>query len=115
VRPEERDLGGDLGCEPREPRFIVDREPVPGLDLERRGSLSCQLGDETGEPAAQLVVTRGPRRAHRATYAAGGIGCACHARLELVRAVAAEDEVGVRVDEARNDGPAPRIHHRHRR
>ena len=69
-----------------------------------------QLGDEAGEPAAQLVVARGPRRGDRATYAAGGIGCARHARLELIGAVAAEDEVGVRVDEPRDDGPAPGIH-----
>ena len=112
VRTEERDLGRHFGCEAGEARLIVDREPVAGLDLERRRALRLQLGDESGEAPPQLVVTRRPRRGHGAAYAAGGIGRTGHPRLELVRAVAAEDEVGVRVDEPGDDGPAPGIHHR---
>ena len=106
VRAEEGHLRRHLGGEPREPRLVVDGEPVAGLDLERRRALGAQLGDEPGEAGAQLVVGRGAGRGHRPPYAARGIRRARHARLELVGAVAAEDEVGVAVDEARDDGPA---------
>ena len=85
--------------------------PYPVLTSNVVVPWAAQLGDEAGEPAAQLVVARGPRRGDRATYAAGGIRRARHARLELVGAVAAEDEVGVAVDEPRDDGPAAGIHH----
>ena len=58
---------------------------------------------------AQLVVGRGAGRGDRAAYAAGGIRRAGHARLELVRPVAAEHEVRVAVDEPGDDGPAAGI------
>ena len=111
VRPEERDLARDLGGEPREARLVVHGEPVAGLHLERRRALRPQLGDEAGKAGTQLVVRRRAGRRDGPPYAARGIRRARHARLELVGPVAAEDEVGVAVDEPRDDGPPAGIHH----
>lgn len=114
MRAEERDLARDLGGEPREPRFAVDREVVARLDLERRRALRVQLGGQPAESGTQFVVARSPCRGDRATDAARGIRHPGHPCLELVGPVAAEHEVRMAVDEPRHDGAPPGIHDVHR-
>ena len=58
---------------------------------------------------AQLLVGRGARGGDRLADPAGGVRRAGHAGGELVAALAGEDEVGVAVDEARDDAAPGRV------
>ena len=89
----------------------VEIEPVTGLDLDRGHALGDQPVEARGGARDELVLARRPRRLDGRDDAAAGRGDlavarAGQAQLELVRAVAAEDEVGMAVDQAGGDPTA---------
>ena len=110
MRTEEGDLGRHLRRETSKSRLVRHGETVAGLHLERRGALVKQLGDEAAQAAAEFVVARGAGGRYCPPYSASGIRRTRHTRLELVDTVPAEDQMGVGVDEARDDRPAAGIH-----
>ena len=90
----------------------LDVEPVAGLHLDRRHALGEQRV-EPGQGGARRARPRSRARvaAHGRDDAAAGprdllVGRAREPQLELVRAVAAIDQMGVAIDEARRDPAA---------
>jgi hypothetical protein len=86
--------------------LVLDRESVPGLDLDRGGALPAHLVHVARDLGPEVVVGRCPRRRDRGADAAGCVRLARHARGELLGAVAGEHQVAVAVDEAGDDGPS---------
>ena len=84
-------------------------QPVAALRLDRGRAERAHLGDAATGARAQLRVAGSARRGDRCRDAAAGVGLAGHARGELGRAVAREDEVRVAVDEARDDAATRRV------
>ena len=117
MRAEERRHHVDVALAP-EParraqllRFALAIEPVAGLDLDRGDA----FGDQRVEPRQalrdELVLARRARRLHGRDDAAAGardllVGRAGEPQLELVRAVARIDEMGVAIDQAGRDPAA---------
>jgi hypothetical protein len=98
----------------------VEVEPVAGLHLDRRAALGDEMIEARQRFAEERVLGCRPGRLDRGHDAAAGagdllVGRAFQAKLEFVRAVAAVNEVGVTVDEARRDpaalaiDPLPRV------
>ena len=86
-------------------------EPVARLDLDRGDALGHQRGEPPVGAGEQLGLARRARRLDGGEDAAAGardllIARALQAQLELMGAVAAIDEMGVAIDQARRD-PAP--------
>ena len=106
VGAEEGRVLGELAGHREAARLVVDRQPVSALDLDGGGALGPHLGDEPGDVGGELLVGGGTGPGDRGADAAGRVGLAGHPRLELGGAVAGEDEVAVRVDEA-GDHRAP--------
>lgn len=109
VGAEPADLVGELGGQPRRAEFLGHGQPVTGLRLQRRGALRERLGDVPAQSRAQLVVGGGAGRGDGRGDTARRVGLPGHPGLELARAVAGEDEVGVGVDPAGQDGAAAEV------
>lgn len=109
VRAHVRDLVRVPGRDAQGAGLVVDGEAVAGLGLEGGGALAEGLGEVTGEVALQFRVARRARRGHRRTDTARAVGPSRHTGVELLRAVAREDQVRVGVDEARDHRPAARV------
>ena len=109
VRPEERRLGRHLRGQAERALLVRDGQPVPALDLDGRGALGAQLGDPGAEQRAQRGVVRGPGGGDGRGDPAPVVALAAHPGGELGRPVAGEDQVGVRVDEARDHGAAAEV------
>ena len=91
-------------------------EPVARLHFQRRHALGHQRIDARQGGSDQLVLAGGACRLHGRDDAAAGarqllVGGARQAQLELVRAVAAVDDVGVAVDQAGRDPAAVAVDH----
>ena len=106
VRAEEGGLVGEQPGDRQAARLVADRQPVAALDLDRGRALSPHLGDQRGDPAGELLVGGGPGGGDGGADAAGGVRRPGHPGGELRRAVAREDQVGVGVHEAGDDGAA---------
>ena len=89
-------------------QFVGEVEAVAGLDLDRRRAIGQQGAGARQRLREQCVLVGGARRAHRRHDAAAGardvlVAGAVQALLELAGAVAAEDQVGMAVDQPRRD------------
>lgn len=89
-------------------------QAVARFYLKRGDAFGDQRIDARQGRRQQLVLARGPRRLHGRDDAAARprqllVGGAGQAQLELVRAVAAMDDVGVAIDQARRDPAAGAI------
>lgn len=94
-------------------RFLLcgEIEPIAGLDFESGHALTQESIDPWQGATDKLLLARLPGGAHRRHDATAGardllVACPGQAQLELMRAVAAIDDVGVAIDQARRD-PAP--------
>jgi hypothetical protein len=88
-----------------------DVEPVARLDLDGGDAFSHQRGEPAAGRGHKRIVARGAGRLHRRDDAAAGardlfIARAFETHLELVGAIAAEDEVRVAIDQPRRDPAA---------
>ena len=98
-------------------QLIRDRQPVAGLDLDRGGTAGDQLVDPGQGKGKKPVFAGSPRRVdggQDTTTRAGNLGVAdaLQALLELDRAVAGMDRMGVAINQAGGDEAAlqvPRI------
>ncbi len=106
VRAEIGDLRRDLSGKGDAASLVADGEAVTGLALERRDPLGQHLGCEPAQVGPQLGVAGSARGCDRAPDAAGAVGDAGHPGRELCAPFAGEDQVRVRVDEARQHCPA---------
>ena len=102
---------------PQHPELGLRVEPVARLDLDRRHPLGDQRVDPRQRAGEQLRLVRRPRRPHRRDDAAAGprdllVARALEPHLELARPVAAEDDVGVAVDQRRRHQPPAEVAHR---
>jgi hypothetical protein len=89
--------------------FVAEREPVPGLDLGRRGAVPEHRVEPLARQGGELVFARRTGGAHRRhDPSAGGLDLkvrvAGQAAAVLAGALAGEDGVGVGVDQTRHDG-----------
>ena len=80
--------------------FVSHVEAVPRLDLDGGGSGPVSLGESQLDESLQLGGAGGPGRLGSDPDAAAVVGLAGHAAGELLGAVAGENQVRVRVDEA---------------
>ena len=97
--------GADLAGDAQAACLVHIAQAVARLDLQCRHALGEQGAGALHGTVAQRVVGRGARGGHGRADAATGAGdllvaCALQPQLELAGAVAAVDEVGVRVDQA---------------
>jgi hypothetical protein len=106
VGAEERRLRGDLGGQPQAARLVLDRQPVPALDLHGGRALPPHLGEQADQPVPQLGVGRPPGGGDGGADPAAVVAGTRHPGLELGRPVAGEDQVGMAVDEAGDHRPA---------
>jgi hypothetical protein len=96
--------------------FIVQVQPVTGFGLYRGHAEPEHRVQRRAGLALQVAGARAAGCRHGANDAAAGRGDflvagALQARLELVAAPAAEAQVGVAIDKARNDQASPTIDH----
>ena len=112
VRAQEGRLRGQRPRDRQRPCLVGDREPVAALDLDGRRALAQHLRHQRPGPGRQLLVGRRSGRLDRRTDATGGVRAARHPGLELRAAVAGEDQVGVRVDEAGHHRAPADVHRR---
>lgn len=80
--------------------------PYPDFTSTVGRALRAHLRQAPFEQGAETLVARGAGVTHRRGDAAAVVTLPRHARRELRRAVAVEHEVGVAVDETRQDGGA---------
>src|SRR5690606_27546706 len=106
VGAEVGDLVGVTGGQAQRAGLVGDGQAVAGLGLEGGGALPQCLGEVAGEVRLQFRVVGGAGGGDGGADAAGAVGAAGHAGVELLGAVAREDQVGVGVHEARQDRPA---------
>ena len=90
---------------------VVEVEPVAGLRLDRRHAVAEHLVEPAPAVGEQFIGGRGARRGDRREDAAAGgqdleVARAALAEHQLGLARAGEQQVRVRVDEARRDRPA---------
>ena len=109
VRAHERHVVGEPRRDLAEAPLGVDVEPVARLDLQVRDPGTSALRPPALGQLDQLRIAGGPRRLSRHPDPAGLVRPPCHARRELVGAVAGEDEMCVAVDEPRDDAAAGRV------
>ena len=108
--------GGQHLDRPQHPQLGLEVEAVAALGLGGGGAERQHLG-QAGAPAVdQLVLARRARGGHGLDDAAAGggdlgIGRAAEASPQLVAAIAAEHQVGMRIDEARHHRAAARVDH----
>lgn len=114
------EIGGDhrdgapaaeLPRRPQHPELGVAVETVAGLDLDRGHAFREEVVEPGQGQANQRLFTCGAGGADGGEDAAAGrgdllVGGALKPLLELARAVAREDEMGMAVDQARSDQPA---------
>ena len=112
VGAQEGGVLGELTGDGQAARLVLRGEAVAALDLQARRTLPLHLLHQLRDVAGQLLVGGGTGGGDGGADAAGGVGLASHPGLELGRPVAAEDEVGVAVDEAGNDRAAGHVDHR---
>ena len=99
----------------------VGWQPVPALGLARRRAAAQHLvagAPGAAETSSSSVASRVARTVDRMPPPSGGdlgVGRAGEAAPELLAPVAAEHDVGVRIDEPRHDGAARRRRSRSRR
>lgn len=103
------DLFGVLGGDAQGAGLVLDGEAVAGLGLEGGGALAQALGEVSGDVGGEFVVGGGAGGGDRGPDAARAVGAAGHPGVELLGAVAREQEVGVGVDEAGDRRPAARV------
>ncbi len=106
-------------CRAEHLQFVIERQAVTRLDLDRGGTLGDQRVEAGQRAGDQIGLARGASRGHGRADAAAGpgdllIGRAVEPHLELPGAVAGMDQMGVAVDQARRD-PAARAVDRLRR
>ena len=97
-------------------RLILEREPVAGLDLERRHALAGERRQARRALLEQLCLTRGAHRAHAREDAAAGardllVGAAAQPLGVLGRARAGEHQVRVAVDQSGGHPGAAEVVH----
>ena len=110
----ERQLAAEAARDAQAPRLVLEAEAVAGLDLERGDAFGHQHPCTRGGKSVQLrIAGRARRRDGRADAAAGAgdvlVARAFEAQLELARAVAAVDQVGMAVDQARRHERAAEV------
>ena len=106
VRAEVGDLVRHGGGDPGAAGLVLDVQAVPGLGLEVGGALRDGLGHPAHREPGEVEVAGAPGGAGGHGDPAGAVALPRHPGLELGGPVAGEDEVGVRVDPARQQGPA---------
>ena len=89
-------------------QLVLDAQAIAGLDLDGRGALCQQCIQSRQRRREQRILGGGAGGAHRGQDAAAGAGDllvsrALQPHLEFSRAVAAEDEVGVAVQQRRGN------------
>ena len=99
VSTEERRLGGVTAGDLERPHLGGDVEPVPGLDLQRRGAVTTGLVDAAHREVVELIDAGRTSRFGRDHDPTAVVGAAGHAGTELGGAVAGEHEMGVGIDE----------------
>ncbi len=109
VGAEVGDLVGVAGGDAQGAGLVLDREAVAGLGLQGGGALPQSLREVVGDVVGELLVGGLAGGGDRGADAARGVGLPGHPGVELLGAVAREDQVGVGVDEARDHGPARRV------
>ncbi len=109
VGAEEGDLVGVAGGYAQGAGLVGGGQAVAGLGLEGGGALPQRLGEVARETGLQFRVARGPGGGDGGPDAARAVGAAGHAGVELLGAVAREEQVGVGVHEAGEDRPAPGV------
>ena len=92
----------------------LDVEAVAGLDLDRAHAFGEQRVEARQRSGESVVLVGRAHGAHRRDDAAAGAGDilvagSAETHLELARAVAGEDEVGVAVDEGGEDPAAAAV------
>lgn len=103
------DLFGVLSRDAQGAGLVLDGEAVAGLGLEGGGALAQRLGEVAGDVGGEFVVGGGAGGGDRGPDTARAVGAAGHPGVELLGAVAREQEVGVGVDEAGDRRPAARV------
>ena len=99
----------ELARDAQAPRLVQRREAVAGLDLERwsrlRPSAPARAGGRRSRAGPSPACARGGDRRADAAAGAGDVfvAGAFEAQLELARALAAVDQVGVAVDQPGRD------------
>ena len=101
VRPEKGHLVTLLLREPDQSCLTLERQLVARLDLYRGDATGAKGVDSPPCRCAQFVTCRRSRRIDGSHDATTVVTLAGHTRLEFVGPLAREDEVGVRVDVAR--------------
>ena len=109
MSPEIRDLFHRLPRHLEASRLVLDREAVARLRLERRRALSFGFPCQPRGCLAQRCLRGRAGGRDRGEYPAGRVPLPRHPRRELLDTVAGEDDVGVRVNEARDHAPACRV------
>ena len=94
--------------DPQAAGLVLGRQTVAGLDLQRGDALGQQRPGAGQGAGQQLVFRRGAGGSHGGQDAAAGAGDglvagALQPQLELLRAVAAVNQMGVAVHQARRD------------
>jgi hypothetical protein len=102
-------LVGEVRGDRQRPRLVRRGEPVPRLDLDRRGPLPPHLRDQPGHVRGQLLVGGLPGGGDRGTDAARAVGPAGHPRGELLGPVPGEHQVGMGVDEPGDHRPTAQL------
>ena len=110
----DRALSRDGAGDAEHAELGVAVEAVAGLDLDGGhafGDQGVDAGEGTGEERRLVGLAGGADGGHDAAAGAGQllVGGAFEAHLELAGAVAAEDHVGVAVDERRGDEAAGEV------
>ncbi len=111
-----RELAPEAAGDAQHLELVLAGQAIAGLDLDGGDPLGHQPRETATGGVEQLRLRSRPRRCHRRAYTAAGarnflIARSLQAPLELAGAVAAEDDMGMAIDQARRDPEPGTIDH----